>query len=57
MCVCVCVCVHVCVKGTEGLGLLAVGSEERKTKVSITVRRTRRILPACQEKIHPEVTD
>ena len=65
LCVCVCVCVYMCVcmharrciKGIAGVGLFAVGSEEKKTKASVTVRRTRRILSVLQEKIHPKVTD
>ena len=70
VCVCVCVCMHVCVhvcvcvyahvqvlKGIAGVGLFAVVSEEKETKASVTVRRTRRILPVCQEKILPKVTD
>lgn len=54
-----CVCMHArrCIKGIAGVGLFAVGSEEKKTKASVTVRRTRRILSVRQEKIHPKVTD
>ena len=62
--VCVCARVRVCVyahvqvlKGIAGVGLFAVVSEEKGTEASVTVWRTRRILPVCQEKIPPKVTD
>ena len=55
MCVCVRACAHRCIKDIAVMGLFGVGSEEKETKASATVRRTR-ILPVCQEKIHPKVT-
>ena len=57
LCVCMCVraCARRCIKDIAGMGLFGVGSEEKETKASATVRRTR-ILPVCQEKIHPKVT-
>ena len=59
VCVCMCVRAHArrCIKGIAGVGLFTVGSEEKETKASVTVRRTRRILPVCQEEIHPQVID
>lgn len=55
MCMCVRACARRCIKDIAGMGLFGVGSEEKETKASATVRRTR-ILPVCQEKIHPKVT-
>ena len=53
MCVCVCVCVYV--KGIEGVGLLAIDSEERET--SFNNGRENKNSPSMSGKISLEVID